>query len=197
MSITGSLKSSGLVAGEVVDKDRGACEQVDAVEAGRSIDDQRRERIVVDCHALTQLRVVVEADRGAGIDGQLAGRDQRAVVGRRLDRYLIERGVDVVQRGVRIGVEVIVRVGGASDAEGGGARVVQRLVGLRHEHERAGERVTKILPRIADDPQSVGGGVEVHAERNALERDGELVHLECLRRVRVDRVDASAIAEAV
>ena len=60
-----------------------------------------------------------------------------------------------------------------------------------------GERVTEILPCIADDPQSVGRGVEVHAERSALESDGEFGHLECLRCVGVDRVDAPAIAQAV
>ena len=75
--------------------------------------------------------------------------------------------------------------------------VVQRHVGLGHEPERAGKRMTQILAGIADDPQRIGSGVEVHAEEIALEIDGELGHLERLGGARVDRVDPAAVAEPV
>ena len=104
---------------------------------------------------------------GVGINGQQAGRHERASIGWRLDDCLVQQRVDVEQGRPRVRVEIVVRIAGTGDAGGGGAgNVVQRRVGLGLARQRASKRVPEVLASVADDPQSVGGSIKVYAKKS-------------------------------
>jgi hypothetical protein len=57
--------------------------------------------------------------------------------------------------------------------------------------------VRKVLPGITDDSQPIGRRVEIDAEEGPRQRDRQRIHERRLRRRRVDRVDATAVADTV
>jgi hypothetical protein len=81
------------------------------------------------------------------------------------------RGVEVEERRRRaLLVEVVVCVRGARHARSGNRHSRRRRIGHRPVRGRDAARVDvvrQILAGVADDPQSIGGGIEVDAEVGA------------------------------
>src|SRR5207244_10059160 len=100
--------------------------------------------------------VDVEPDWRVGINGQQAGRHERANIWWRLDDYLVQRCVDVEQGRPRVRVEIVVRIRGTGEAsrrtDRGRSGVVERGVGLGLARQRSGKRVPEVLASVADDP---------------------------------------------
>ena len=157
--------------------------------------------MVRDRDAGSELAVDVQTAHRAGVDAELAGGDQDAVARRRLDGDLVERGVEVEERGAggRL-IEVVVGVGGAGDSGRGHRRgrwsgVGERAVG---GGGAAGiDVVGEVLATVADDAKPVGGGVEVDPERRSGERHRELVDEGRYRGAGVDHEHAAAVSDAI
>ena len=173
-----------------------AGEEIDRIEAQRPVDRQDRERLVAHGDPAAKAAVDVEPGRFARIDGEFAGRAERAVVRGRLRSDLVERGIKVEQRGRRAEIQVVVRVGRADDPQGGR----RWNVGQRPIDERGAARVDivpEVLAGVADDAEPIGRGVEVHAERGAVERHRQGAHQRARRGHRIECIDASGVADPV
>ncbi len=173
----------------------GAREEVDFIKARAASGSERGEGLHAHGYAFAQAAVDVQAHVRAGVDVQLARGIQPALVGRSLNRDLIERRVDVVERRHGIGIRVVVGIGDADNAGGGRTQDVRNGRvdrGNAVRHVRA-----EVLPGIAHNAKAVGHGIEVHAEGSSREGNVE-TRLERGGGVRqVEGVDASRVAEAV
>ena len=89
-------------------------------------------------------------------------------------------------------MKVIVRIGGARDpVRDHAGRVVQRRV---HERRAADvDIVPQVLTIVANDPQTVGNGVEIDAEGSPAQRHRQRIDEFGDRGVRVDPVHAPAL----
>ena len=156
---------------KVINQDRLPGQEVYPIEAGHTAHNQRREATIGDGHVVRQSCVNVEPDWRIGINGQQAGRHERASIWWRLDDCLVQRCVDVEQGRPRVQVEIVVRIRGPGEASRrrpGAATVVERRVGLGLARQWAGKRVPEVLASVADDPEGVGGWIKVYAEEVAV-----------------------------
>ena len=97
-------------------------------------------------------------------------------------------------------IQIVVRVRSASDACRRHGRRRRRGVGQRavRDGDASGIHIVrKVLARVADDAEPVGGGIEVDPERRAHQRNRQGVDELCLGCRRVDGIHAAAVADTV
>ena len=125
--------------------------------------------------------------------------DERAGVGRGLDRDLVQRGVEVEQRGRGVGVEVVVGVRRRADP--GGRACVGGRVGERRRRRSWRRRgVTlwrRFWPVSLTTRRRSAAGLKSTPNVRAGERDGQLADLGGLAPFGRQRVDAARVADAV